>query len=189
MNGRDYMGKVKSMTSRRRIPFPIDQRFGRLRVVSVSRHDPRRGSYFRHCLCDSGNAAEVREDCLKTGNTQSCGCLQPESVKALAKHGMWNTRTYRIWHGMKSRCNSDPADKKHHLYAGKGIRVCKRWAESFEAFFADMGEAPPGLSIERKNGNGDYCPENCCWATPKEQANNTSYNIRIKVNGKTQTVA
>ena len=173
----------------RRKPFPIGERFGRLTVIAVARHDPRRGAYFMTCRCDCGETRDVREDCLTTGNTRSCGCLQPETAKANAKHGMWRSRTYHIWRGMKRRCAPGYKGKKAHLYAGKGIKVCRRWADSFEAFLEDMGEAPEGLTIEREDGNKGYEPGNCRWATPREQANNTSRNRLISYLGKAQTVA
>ncbi len=137
--------------------------------------------------CDCGAVTEVREDCLKSGNTRSCGCLQPDVAHSLATHGMWKTRTYRIWNGMKARCRNKDS-KKAHLYAGKGIKVCDRWL-SFENFLADMGEAPDGMSIERRNGNGNYEPGNCMWATLKDQANNTTRNRLVTHVGRTQTVA
>lgn len=169
----------------RRKPLPIGKTFGRLTVVSLARHDKTRGAYHFACNCECGGSAVVREDCLTTRNTSSCGCLQPESVPV--KHGMHKTRTYRIWAGMKRRC-ADYSAKKSHLYSRKGITVCAEWKD-FERFLEDMGESPEGMSIERLDGNKGYFKENCVWATPKEQANNTSANKRITFQGETKTLS
>lgn len=93
-----------------------------------------------------------------------------DATAKYGSHGMWGTRTYRIWKAMRTRCNN-PNTKFWRNYGGRGIKVCPRW-DSFEAFYEDMGACPDGLSIERKNSNGDYEPSNCCWATRKQQTLN-----------------
>jgi hypothetical protein len=94
------------------------------------------------------------------------------------------TRTYRIWIAMRARCK--PA---HPTHGSRGIRVCDRWNDSFDAFLADMGEAPPGLSIERENNDGNYEPGNCVWATAKVQQRNTRRNRMVTHKGETMCMA
>jgi len=106
-----------------------------------------------------------------------------------ARRGMKRNRTYNAWAGMKQRCN-DPKHKYYDRYGGRGINVCERWSESFEAFLADMGECPHGKSIDRfPNNDGNYEPGNCRWATAKEQNNNRSGNHLLEFQGKRLTIS
>lgn len=144
------------------------------------------------CLCDCGNVKIVRSDHLKGGRILSCGCLFVEKMRAIkTTHGKTGSRAYRIWRNMITRCtNSNIAIDDWNRYGGRGIKVCDRWKNSFEAFLGDMGEPNQGMSLDRfPDVNGDYEPGNCRWATSKEQCNNKRNNHMVEFNGKTMTIA
>ena len=141
------------------------------------------------CRCDCGNETLAVGAYLRKGKIKSCGCGIKKTQftkERTTTHGMSRTRTYTIWRGIVARTTK--RTDKSHLYFDKGIRICDRWL-SFKNFYADMGEAPNGMSIDRIDGSKGYEPSNCRWATPVEQANNTSRNRFIFANGKSMTVA
>jgi hypothetical protein len=124
------------------------------------------------CLCSCGETTTVSGNALRTRNTQSCGHLVLDYAAQLNRtHGRSGTRTHRIWKAMWTRC-TNPRQRGADCYVNRGIRVCDRWA-SFEAFLADMGEAPPRYSIDRIDTNGNYEPDNCRWASYQTQARNS----------------
>lgn len=97
------------------------------------------------------------------------------------RHGLTKTKVHMAWRQMKKRClNPKCAMYKH--YGGRGITICERWL-SFDNFFADMGHPPEGMSLERVDNEGNYCPENCKWATRIEQLNNTRKTRKVSING------
>lgn len=96
--------------------------------------------------------------------------------------------TYTTYQNMIRRCHY-PGHAKFHAYGGKGIQVCDRWRESFVNFLADMGERPNGMTIDRRDGLQGYFPDNCRWATPKEQQSNIKTNVRLTFDGRTQCLA
>lgn len=98
----------------------------------------------------------------------------------------WVKKTYGAWLGMRRRCYNSK-DKNYHNYGQRGIGVCDRWRDDFDAFVSDMGFAPERTSIERMDVDGGYDPFNCVWATRKEQANNTRKNVRMTFEGRTMT--
>ncbi len=143
------------------------------------------------CLCNCGSLPKVTSENLIKGKTKSCGCRRSANASKIFKtHGQasykYRTKTYTVWTGMKNRC----LNKNNHAYdkyGGRGIMVCNRWMK-FDNFYADMGEKPEGMSIERTDNSKGYSPENCKWATCIEQANNTRKNKCYEYNGESLTI-
>lgn len=161
-------------------------RCGRLTVESVA---GRKGAlYYWNCKCDCGGTAIVPRSCLN-GGTQSCGCLHREATqKFLGKHFMTNSITYKSWLNMRRRCN-DPKNNRYERYGGRGIKVCDRWNESFQSFLQDVGERPSlDHSIERRDNNRGYEPNNCYWASRQEQSNNKKTSVLWQFNDRKQTI-
>lgn len=155
-------------------------RFGRLTVLS------RAGSYKKGnivwlCRCDCGNELPVLGQRLRVGKTRSCGCLNKELIKQrLTIHGKTGCRLFRIWAGIKTRCLNHNA-RMWPRYGGRGVSICAQWLESFSAFeeWAISAGYADNLSIDRIDNDGNYEPSNCRWATKKQQARNTSRNVRF----------
>lgn len=167
------------------------QRFGRLTVTErdyeVKPHTRQRTMW--HCVCDCGKTFSAESRNLRRGDYRSCGCLRKEEAsQRLTTHGMTNTKVFKTWQGIQARCYS-PNNEKFKDYGGRGIKVCDRWLESFENFFADMGHPQPHESIDRINNDGDYCPENCRWTDNKTQQRNTRRNRFLVLDGESKTIA
>lgn len=155
--------------------------FGRLTVVSQAPNRLRGICW--NVLCSCGTEKEVCQSDLRGGNTLSCGCLRAEiTSKRNTTHGMARTLTHITWQALIQRC-TNPENPAWDRYGGRGITVCDRWRNSFEAFLSDMGERPKGLSLDRVDNSKGYEPENCAWATAKEQARNTRRNRLVSFQG------
>lgn len=163
-------------------------RLGRLTVIG--RADSIAGKAAWLCRCDCGKETVVRGYSLRNGDTQSCGCLHEEIIaRGNFVHGASRSRLYGIWSTMKARC-SNPNQDYFYRYGERKISVCEEW-QTFEPFYewAMANGYREDLTIDRMNNDGDYCPDNCRWATRKEQANNTSKTIHITYGGETHTLS
>lgn len=160
-------------------------KFGRLTVIGKGKsYRSPKGSVISMwwCQCECGSEPILlRRDSLTTGNTQSCGCLHKENMVI---HNGTGTRLYQTWRNMINRCYREDADS-YHLYGARGIGVCEKWKNDFNAFRAWAYENgyDDNLTIERNDNSKDYSPENCRWATTKEQSRNTSRNHILDYNG------
>lgn len=158
------------------------QKFGRLTALEWAGSRRGGGAIWRF-RCECGSIVVCDGANVRNGRTKSCGCLKKMGP---VRHGMSHTTTHNVWVGMRQRCQN-PNSPVFSDYGGRGIRVCDRW-QVFDSFLADMGEAPPGMSIERVNNNGNYEPGNCVWATPMEQMHNRRTTTFYSFNGETMSL-
>lgn len=163
----------------------IGKTFFRLTVISNMFCENK--NYYIKCKCSCGTIVKVISQ--RIGKRKSCGCLILENlVKRTTKHGLYKSREYAIYHAMIDRCYNEKRNG-YIYYGGKGVKVCDRWLESFENFYADMGDRPSNKhSIDRIAVKGNYEPNNCKWSTMKEQNENTTRSIRYKINGVDKTI-
>lgn len=161
------------------------QKFGRLtaiKCIGSNKHKQR----VWECLCDCGKTTNVYTALLLSENTRSCGCLHDEMAsQRFGIHRLTGSKLNKTWKNMKQRCYN-PKNKKYHNYGGKGISICDEWLNSFDCFqkWAFDNGYKEGLTIERKDPNGNYEPSNCEWIPFKEQHINKSNAVKIIIDGK-----
>jgi len=174
-------------------PAYIGKKYNRLTVVGFERKasGSRTTCWYWRVRCDCGNERIAAPLKVLTGKTKSCGCMKVERMKTYTEkyrttHGGRHERLYRIWRGMKSRCH-DQNNKDYVNYGARGIVVCDEWKNDYAAFRAwayENGYAD-NLTIERKDYNSDYCPDNCTWIPLEDQAKNRRGNVVVEYDGKT----
>jgi hypothetical protein len=153
------------------------QRFGKL-VVEYEAGRSKEGGALWLCRCDCGSSITTRSNQLRRGRVVSCGC-------ARSKHGRPNKKIYDAWFQMVRRCHV-PTCKDFKHYGARGIVVCQEWRNDIQRFEADMGQRPPGGTLERIDVDGPYSKDNCRWASQKEQTRNARSNIVLTYGGKSQ---
>ena len=174
------------------------QVFGRLTIVGASFFASLTPNTKRHsrvvARCECGNSIIVRIASLKSGTTASCGCLHGELLsQRQLKHGFTirsnrKPPEYGVWASLIQRCTNRKCSNFSD-YGGRGIGVCDRWKESFEAFYSDMGPRPSAKhSIDRINNDGNYEPGNCQWAMKIQQNRNSRHNRMITIDGHSRCV-
>lgn len=170
------MANIKDLTN---------QKFGRLTATkSIGSNKNKQRVWY--CVCDCGNIKNVVAADLLSGNTRSCGCLHDEGAsERFGKHHGAGTILYRTWKNMKQRCYK-PNNKKYCNYGGKGVRICEQWLNDFGSFqeWSHQNGYKEGLTIERKDPNGNYEPANCKWIPFSEQHLNKSNAVKITIEGK-----
>ena len=170
--------------------------FGRITVIEETLLRSKAGSIIYKCLCSCGNYKNIDGVYLRRGGTKSCGCLGEEyrcstNKKGGLSHGATinknNTGAYKSWLAMRRRC-TDPKYKDYQHYHNKNIQVCSDWLNSFTNFLEDMGDRPTGLTLDRIDNDGNYCKDNCRWATRLQQSSNSTTPRLITFKGETRSV-
>lgn len=168
------------------------QRSGRLTVIGIDDSKQTRKTYWI-CRCDCGKIVSVRSDAIVSKKSKSCGCykneLSTERVMKNHTHKQSGTRLYNIWQGMKGRCYNKN-DPRYCRWGGRGITVCDEWKDNFTSFYEWALEHgySDDLTIDRIDNDGNYEPDNCRWASKKQQSRNRRSNISITIGNSTRTL-
>lgn len=172
----------------------VGQKFGKLKAIEKIPTGTGRYNYI--CLCECGNKSTYPPYNLKNGNSKQCKDCRGKLVGERSKtHGLSGTAEYKAWKKIKERCYNKKC-KEYKYYGGRGIKMCNRWRCSFQNFFSDMGNRPINMkgrkrneySIERRNTNKNYTPDNCYWATQSQQSRNRRDSILLTFNGRTMSL-
>lgn len=163
--------------------------FGKLTVIRritelTTKENGWKTFWLCRCSCN-GIELIIHGSDLVHRNKKDCGC-EPKRTRNSNpnfKHGMSKTKIYRTWFNMKNRCYN-PKVNRYLQYGGRGITVCDEWKNSFIKFYEDMGDVPDNSSLERIDVNGNYCKENCRWATNRDQSRNKTNNVFFEYMGK-----
>ncbi len=177
------------MQPRRKAEESVGEVFGLLTVLGVTRDAKRRAIAHAECAC--GGRWEGLLSSLRFEQTVSCGCVRKSKIGEVRRtHGMANKHPlYNTWILIKQRC-TNPKSTSYRLYGERGIQMSAAWQASFTTFLADMGPRPSAQhSIDRIDNAGNYCKENCRWATAEEQANNQRRNLVVEFRGETLTLS
>ena len=167
----------------------IGRVFGYITILEFTGRNER-SQWLCRGRCACGVEKEWLFNALNLGRTRSCGCLSAEmTIARSTKHGLKGTRLYNIWKNMRQRC-TNPNTPAYKNYGGRGIQICPEWNDAKVFYNWAMANGySDDLSIERKDVNKGYNPQNCTWATRKEQNRNTRQNKYIKLFGETKTLA
>ena len=159
----------------------IGRKFGKLTIIEECQKHDKFGNKVYKCKCDCGNIVEVRGNCLKTGNTRSCGCLRGKN------HGKTGTALYYTWSSIKQRCYNKN-NKRYSDYGARGIKVCQEWLDNFQVFYDWMMDNGyrEGLTIDRVDNNKGYSPDNCRLVDKTIQNRNRRNTIMVTYKGKTK---
>lgn len=187
INFKDYQKEIE-MCNTKELNI-TGKKYNYLTAIRFDHYNKRKDPYWLFkCAC--GNEKVLRKSKVVNNETKSCGCLARAFADKLIRHNKSRTKLYKIHIGMKQRCYNKKA-ANYHNYGGRGITMCDAWKTDFMSFYtwAIENGYKEGLTIDRIDNNGNYCPENCRWATDLEQHRNTRNNRLITYNNETHCLA